>query len=578
MNELTASRFGYSKDDVTGMYHPGQYPGEKSDGWEVPSDIKTVFNQLNSIIETKYTREYLKICAFYNKLFPSLKMTAWTRTSYNVPAFTSLDQERTDTGTGMSANYLKQTIDQVVARIGTLEFDPQLLADQPTLEYIVYKDEVERMIRKAIRDEDLNAKTTEVFHDAAVIGYSHVLIDPFLHKIVKVNDFEAGFFEGQFNKGKIRQFLYRDYAFPTTEIVPYITNCDAEVKAKVIEQYGSRQSVDLKMYFDCPSHKVWVIINGTTLNPIDYPFDEVQMCTFCWDIGFSKVTSTSLFDLLYPCQRELNKIMAKLQQMLRLYKGAVPVFPSDVDLAMKAITNGTGEALYVNSTVPVDKLITVINPTPLDPALGAEIQARKTEMQELAGVQAISFDMENMRSAAAVVALDQTRDTVFQAQMAGMARFIKDMFKMWVTYSAGMGFENNVVDWVDVKSLLDNASLDLKPVHLNDPMGNKSNSPEQPPTDYQAILINKLVIAILKDQLQYNELTYTVDRSKLLPLLAFTIIRLQAVGIAIPDSAERFLIAAFVESIQEGTISLTDEGLGGGAPEEAAPPEEGAPA
>lgn len=573
MNELAALRFGYSRDDVTGMYHPGQYPGEKSDSWEVPADIKVVFNQLNSIIETKYTREYLKICAFYNKLFPSLKMTAWTRTSYNVPAFTSLDQERTDTGTGMSANYLKQVIDQVVARIGTLEFDPQLLADQPTLEYIVYKDEVERMIRKAIRDEDLNAKTTEVFHDAAVVGYSHVLIDPYLHKIMKVNDFEAGFFEGQFNKGKIRQFLYRDYAFPTTEIAPYIVECDEDTRTKVIENYGSRQSVDLKMYFDCPSHKVWIIINGITLTPKDYPFDEVQMCTFCWDIGFSKVTSTSLFDLLYPCQRELNKIMAKLQQMLRLYKGPIPVFPADVDLAMKAITNGSGEALYVNSTVPIDKMITVINPTPLDPAMGAEIQARKTEMQELAGIQAISFDMENMRSAAAVVALDQTRDTVFQAQMAGMARFIKDMFRMWVNYSAGMGFHNNVVDWVDVKSLLDNASIDLKPVHLNDPMGNKSNSAEQPPTDYQAILINKLVIAILKGQFTYDEITYTVDQTKLLPLLAFTIIRLQAVGIPIPESAEQFLIAAFVKGVQEGGITLTDE-----VPGEGPLPEEGEPA
>jgi hypothetical protein len=427
------------------------------------------------------------------------------------------------------------------------------------------------MIRKAIRDEDLNAKTTEAFHDAAIVGYSHMLIDPYKHCFMKVNDFEAGFFEGQFNKGAIRQFLYRDYAFPTTEVVPYLADCDEETVKKVVEAYGTRQTVDFKMYFDCPSHKVWVVINGTTLTPKDYPFDEVQMATFCWDIGFSKVTSTSLFDLLYPCQRELNKIMAKLQQMLRLYKGPVPIFPSDVDLAMKAITNGTGEALYVNSTVPVDKLISIINPTPLDPALGAEIQARKTEMQELAGIQSISFDMENMRSAAAMIALDQNRDTVFQAQMAGHARFIKKMFRVWVQYSAGMGFKNMIVDWVDVLSLLNSASIDLKPIHLNDPMSNKANSPEQPPTDYQAILINKLVIAILKDELTFDEITYTVDLTKLLPLLAFTVIRLQAVGIPIPESAERFLIAGFVQGVQEGVIRLIDE-EGGEA--EAPPPEE----
>lgn len=559
MNSLTtpAQRFNFVKDEITGTYHPAVYPNARGfDGWEVPSDIKIPFNQLNSIIETKYTREYLKICAFYNKLFPSLKMTAWTRTSYNVPPFTALDQERTDTGTGISANYLKQVIDQVVARLGTIDFDASLLADQPTLEYIIYKDEVERLLRKTIRDEDLNAKVTEAFHDAAIVGYSHMLIDPFTHSFIKVNDYEAGFFEGQFNKGTVRQFLYRDYAFPTTELVPYLIACDAETRKKIVEEYGGRQSVDFKMYFDCPSKKVWVIINGTTLTPQEYPFDEVQMATFAWDIGFTKVTSTSLFDLLYPCQRELNKIMAKLQQMLRLYKGAIPIFPADVDLAMKAITNGSGEALYVNSTVPVDRLITVINPTPLDPALGAEIQARKTEMQELAGIQAISFDMENMRSAAAVIALDQTRDTVFQAQMAGMARFIKKMFRVWVNYNVGIGATNTVIEWKDVKALIDEAAIELKPVHLNDPLGNKGNTPEQPQPDYEAILINKLVKQILKGNFTFDEVTYMCDLSKLLPLLAITMVRIQAVGVEIPESAERFLIAAFVQGIQDGVIDL----------------------
>jgi hypothetical protein len=310
------------------------------------------------------------------------------------------------------------------------------------------------------------------------------------------------------------------------------------------------------MYFDCPSHKVWIVLNGTTLDPVDYPFDEVQMVSLCWDIGFSKVTSTSLFDALYPVQRELNKLMAKLQQMLRMYKGPVPVFPSDVDLAMKAISNGSGEALYVNSTVPVDKLITVINPTPLDPAIGSEIQSRKTEMQELAGLQSVSFDMENMRSAAAVIALDQNKDTVFQAQMAGLARFIKSSFKVWVNYASARGFENKTVDWSDVKRLLDNAQMELKPVHLNDPLGNKFNSPKSPQPDYELILLNKVTIAIMRDDFTYDDITYLIDKKKLLPLLAITMIRLQALGIEIPASAEKFLVAAFVEGIQEGLVQI----------------------
>jgi hypothetical protein len=49
-----------------------------------------------------------------------------------------------------------------------------------------------------------------------------------------------------------------------------------------------------------------------------------------------------------------------------------------------------------------------------------------------------------------------------------------------------------------------------------------------------------------------------VDLGKLLPLLAITMVRLQAVGVAIPESAETFLIAAFVQSIKEGTVVLVE--------------------
>ena len=138
------------------------------------------------------------------------------------------------------------------------------------------------------------------------------------------------------------------------------------------------------------------------------------MSTMSWDTGVKAAIGTSEFDLLYPIQREINRFAAKQQQMIRMYKGPTPVFNKDVDIKMKQMSNGSGEALYVDSTIPIDSLMAVINPTPLDPQMSAEITNYKSAMYELAGIQSTSFDMENMRSAAAVVALDQTRDSVFQ--------------------------------------------------------------------------------------------------------------------------------------------------------------------
>ena len=546
----------YQQDKISKLYTPGRYPGKSNEEWILPDDIRSEYAKLNSIIETKYTREYLKICAFYNKILPTLRSGGYVSSSYNVPSFTAMDQERTDTGTGMSSNYLKQIVDQVVSRIGTITFEPSLIADIPTLEYIVYKDEVERLMRKTIRNEKINRICMEVFHDAAVVCFSHVFIDPVTHVPIKANDYEVGIFESQITSDDVKQMLYRNYKFPVTSLAPYLARESGELKQTFVDEVEGKDCVDFKMYFDCPSKRVIVTINGKTLKEINYPFDNVQMVTFGWDIGFSKVTASSLFDLLYPTQRELNKVNAKIQQLIRMYKGAVPVFNNDVDLAMKSITNGTGEALYVDSSRPLDSLMTVINPTPIDAQLSATKTELKTEMYELAGLQQVSFNMENMRSAAAVIAIDQTRDTVFQAQLDGISRFVSQLFRTIVNYNAEV-FKDDVksISWPDVKKLIDEAEVDLKPVTVTSPLGNKNEAMKEEP-DYVQMGVARTIVRVIKNEESWDSLSFVSDKTALKTMAAITIVKLDALNIDIPDSLHMFITAAFIEDVQLGIISL----------------------
>ena len=169
----------WKQDKVNGEFIPTLYPGEQTDNWEIPEEISNDFHRLNAIIESKYSREFLKVCAFFNKMFPSLKSSTWSQASYNVPPFTAMDQERTDTGYGTNYNYLKQIVDQITSRLGTISFTPKLLSEEQSYEYIVYKDEVERILRKFIKNDDLTRVSIEAFHNAAILGYSHVFIDPY---------------------------------------------------------------------------------------------------------------------------------------------------------------------------------------------------------------------------------------------------------------------------------------------------------------------------------------------------------------------------------------------------------------
>lgn len=555
---MRVNGLNYTFDEVTQVNRPTLYPGESTHDWEIPEVYNNTFTKLNTIIENKYSKEYLKICAFYNKMFPSLKFSDWGQVSYNASPFTWMDQERTDTGTGISNNYLKQITDQLTSRLGTIQFIPFLLSEDQNFEYIVYKDEVERILRMYITKDKFNRKCIDVFHDSAVLGYSHVFIDPYTGKLVKANDYEIGLFESQMTKGHITQMLYRDYAFPATECYTYIADGDNMANTEMTELLDSikdKVTVDLCMYFDCNEKKCVVSIDGKFLPQKDYPFDEVLIATMRWDTGFTAVTSTSLFDLLYPMQREINKLNAKQQQLIRNYKGATPVFNSDVELAVKSITNGAGECLYVDSQRPLDSLMTVINPTPLDPEVSATIQEYKSTMYELAGIQNANFDMENMRSAAAVVALDQTRDSVFQAQLSGLADFISEALKLYIYYNAGYKIDNENMEWDSVKELIDTAYISLKPVHINDPLSDE-NATESTPTDYLQLSIARCVLKIISGKMTFSTLPYFVNWQDIAIMMAATMVKFEALGIDIPDTMHQFMISAFVQDIKEGNVEL----------------------
>lgn len=548
----------WTQDKINSEYRPTLYPGEKTDNWSIPEAISNDFHRLNAIIENKYSREYLKICAFFNKMFPSLKATEWTQASYNVPPFTAMDQERTDTGYGTNYNYLKQIVDQITSRLGTISFTPKLMSEEQSYEYIVYKDEVERILRKFILNDDLNRISIEAFHNAAILGYSHVFIDPYTGSLIKANDYEVGIFESQFNRRHIKQMLYRDYSFPVSDIFIYLKDLDEKQSSELLEIVAGRNTIEFSMYFNCIEHKVYTTIAGKTLPAREYPFDEVLMATFTWDTSFSRQLTSSMFDLLYPIQREINRIAAKKQQIIRMYKGSVPVFNSDVDIALKAITNGAGEALYIDSSRSTTELMTVINPTPLDPQLDAEIQSHKTSMYELAGIQNASFDMENMKSAAAVIALDQTRDSVFQAQMAGMSQFIKQMLKLYIRYLAkypDMSGDRRRVDWETVSKLIEQSYINMQPVHLNDPLSDEQKA-EENPYDYTKLATARLLLDVINGDITFDTLPYYYDPADLTIAVATILIKFEALGIDVPITIHKFLMSAYIDSIKNGQGAL----------------------
>jgi hypothetical protein len=106
---------------------------------------------------------------------------------------------------------------------------------------------------------------------------------------------------------------------------------------------------------------------------------------------------------------------------------------------------------------------------------------------------------------------------------------------------------------------MENAVIDLKPVHLNDPLSNKASIAEEPEPDYQQIQIARAVVKILKGALTFEDLSYVVDKNDVKMIMAVTMVKLDAMDIKIPETAQQFMIAAFIDDIKTGVVQLVEQ-------------------
>jgi hypothetical protein len=262
--------------------------------------------------------------------------------------------------------------------------------------------------------------------------------------------------------------------------------------------------------------------------------------------------------MLYPIQRTISKLNAKKTQLIDGYKGPVPVFNNDCDIIVKQLGNGAGEALFLAAGRNPAEVLTVINPTPLDPEMNAEKESCKTTLQELSGTQELSLDMENIRSAATVIALDQLHDQYSQSQLSQIGTFVAETLEMALRFAASRPEESLPIEnvpWDDINTLLDEAYVEVQVLHNNDP----ANQPQIPEPDYTQVVIDRAILGILHGEISYADISddYTIDKMRLRQTMADKMVKLRAIGqkgTDVDDRLERALLGAFIEDIKLGKV------------------------
>jgi len=558
MNKLRDYMDGvdYDYDITTQSYQPRinepPVPDDSPSSWDIPHAMQNDFYQLEAYANNKRPQEHIKLCAFYNKLFPSLTYAnIYNTATHNSLPFSIMDQEVPDTGTGMTKNYLKTVIDKVCSRLLNVSFSVKLVSSSPSLLLELYQPIIERYFSAQIEANHLEELVSECFHDAAILCYAHVFFDPWSKKIYKVNDWEIGWYEPEFEKRSLKRCLIQNREFPVSELAPYIDGMDPERLKGVI---NSQAHVELTLYMDCFQHKKIVRIENITGPATLYPYDSVLISTFSWDLGTKRCYGTSMFDLLFPLQRSINKFTAKQSTIYMNYKGPTPIISSngDVDTIVHNLNNQSGEVLILSGAMSdTSKIVGEFNPTPLDENLSAETESLKATMLELSTTQDLSMNLDNLRSAAAVVALEQLRDNAFQPQMFKAARFVRNILENTVRFEAAWEDHEIDVPWNVLKDLIESQMLKIVPIHSN----SLEEKPEEMPEDYQLYAVNKFIIDVVKGTKSIEDVDYALNWDILKAQACTKLLRFKALDWDI-SNLESFVYNLFIEDVKRGNTNL----------------------
>ena len=118
-----------------------------------------------------------------------------------------------------------------------------------------------------------------------------------------------------------------------------------------------------------------------------------------------------------------------------------------------------------------------------------------------------------------------------------------------------MSGDRRKVDWITVSNLIKQSYINMQPVHLNDPLSDEQKA-EENPSDYTKLATARLLLDVINGYITFDTLPYYYDPADLTIAVAVILIKFEALGIDIPETVHKFLMAAYIDSIKNGQGAL----------------------
>lgn len=388
------------------------------------TEIKNNIHELKILNEqrrAKYYRNY----SFYNNT-PKMSLDNIKNPSC-VGYFNNINEVNADTTPTPNLNVIKSCIDTLHSKIAQSKVRPYFNCINGSYKDIQIVKQAQQFFDQYYDIEDVNKKISEAFRDACIFDTGYIYIDPDNKAITRCLSWQVYERPAELTYNNVTRTYYERKDFPVSMLPSFIYKA---VKDKI----GKIEYITYGVYYDVLSaEKAYYIPELNYCKIASYDGNRTPFVRIQYNNAVFGNTSSSVVDMLYTIQMEINSIMNKIKDASQLNSAMTFLVPEGSNIKTGQLSNRVGNIIQYQTTPNMSgSPVTVATPAFIDPEYITLLENLKAQAYELVGISQLSAQSKKptgITSGVALQTLEDTESDRFETQLNQVIRAYVDVAK-----------------------------------------------------------------------------------------------------------------------------------------------------
>lgn len=335
--------------------------------------------------------------------------------------YTSNDTSPESDHTSMiQENVIRSCIDTLASKIASQKVTPFFNTVNGTFKELQIVKAAQQFFDILYEELNMNKTVVSAFVDSCITDRGIIYIDRDNKNIERVQPWQFFFDPREYAYGNLTHCSVKKTDYPTT-LLNIKTDLD---------------TVTLHTYWDIKSHTktTWIEeLNKVTTE--EWPCDCLPFVILRWSNPIKASSASSVVDLLYGIQRQINYILLQIRDASQSAFGNKYLVPSDSNVRVERLTNRNGEIIEYdpqmsnNGAIPVQ----IVTSPFMDSQWFTALQQFKQDAYEMVGISQLSASSQKpqgLNSGIGLQTLENIEGDRFETQLNTVIRAYVDVAKV----------------------------------------------------------------------------------------------------------------------------------------------------